>query len=265
MNTVLFTWNPEKWQWTNISEAVVEANQTGKYYDDWSCGVSKYIKPGDRAFLVKLGQRPKGIIGSGYVVSDVFIAPHWDLDLAKLGKTANKVNIEFDVLSETPIITEDDLKTELLSEQTWFPQSSGITIDESIVKELEVIWQNKTKSNRIEEIQKLSRNYSEGKRVVREAYSYERNSEAREKCLSIYGYKCFICGFDFYEVFGELGEKFIHVHHRKPVSEIGNEYFVDPEKDLVPVCPNCHAMIHRKVPAIDVNDLKNLIKKRHYG
>jgi 5-methylcytosine-specific restriction protein A len=76
---------------------------------------------------------------------------------------------------------------------------------------------------------------------------YERNKEARDKCIEYHGKKCSICGFDFEKVYGELGKGFIHVHHIKPLSEIDKEYKVDYKKDLIPVCPNCHAMLHKKI------------------
>ena len=63
-------------------------------------------------------------------------------------------------------------------------------------------------------------------------------------------------GFDFGEVYGELGEGFIHVHHLLDLSTIGEEYEVDPIKDLHPVCPNCHAMLHREVPAMSIKKLR---------
>lgn len=126
LKTYLLTWNPEKWQWTNLEEAVVEANLTGNYSDEWSCGVNKHIRPGDRIFLIRLGKDPKVIIGSGFVTSDVFLSAHWDDALSSKGKLANRVNIEFDILSEMPIITDEEL--EKLSGQRWFPQSSGISM-----------------------------------------------------------------------------------------------------------------------------------------
>ncbi|WP_082221648.1 HNH endonuclease [Herbaspirillum chlorophenolicum] len=75
--------------------------------------------------------------------------------------------------------------------------------------------------------------------------AYERNLEAREKCLDHYGYRCSVCSFDFEEEYGALGKRFIHVHHLIPLAEVGREYEVDPIRDLRPLCPNCHAMIHR--------------------
>jgi len=89
---------------------------------------------------------------------------------------------------------------------------------------------------------------------------FERNAKARAACLSHYGFVCSVCDFDFEKFYGELGREFIHVHHIKPLSEIGEEYKVDPIEDLRPVCPNCHAMLHRKTPALTIGKLKQLIQ-----
>src|SRR5262249_18491079 len=74
--------------------------------------------------------------------------------------------------------------------------------------------------------------------------AYERNPLARARCIAHYGPTCVVCGLNFGAVYGPLAEGFIHVHHVKPLSEVGEEYEVDPEADLRPVCPNCHAVIH---------------------
>ena len=89
--------------------------------------------------------------------------------------------------------------------------------------------------------------------------AYERNSVAREQCIAYYGYKCSVCGFDFGKTYGEIGERYIHVHHLKPLSEIGQQYLVDPITDLRPVCPNCHAMIHKRTPPYRIDELKKII------
>lgn len=99
----------------------------------------------------------------------------------------------------------------------------------------------------------------EGKRKQLIGNGYERNPEARKRCVKHYGYQCCICNFDFEEVYGDLGKDFIHVHHIMPVSEIGEEYYVDPIKDLRPVCPNCHAMLHRKKPSLSIEELIQII------
>jgi len=76
--------------------------------------------------------------------------------------------------------------------------------------------------------------------------AYERNPDARQKCIDHYGTKCRICEIDFGIRYGEFAAGFIHVHHLVPLHEIGDEYIVDSIRDLIPVCPNCHAMLHRK-------------------
>lgn len=88
--------------------------------------------------------------------------------------------------------------------------------------------------------------YVEGavKRITVNAY--ERNPQARAACLRAHGLSCAVCGFNFASVYGEIGENFIHVHHLKPIAQIGTEYTLDPIQDLRPVCPNCHAMLHRR-------------------
>ena len=86
--------------------------------------------------------------------------------------------------------------------------------------------------------------------------TYERNSEARAKCIEHHGYKCAVCNFDFEVFYGAIGKNYIHVHHIVPLSEIGKEYELNPIEDLIPVCPNCHAIIHRTIPALTVAQLK---------
>ncbi len=69
-----------------------------------------------------------------------------------------------------------------------------------------------------------------------------------------------VCNFDFEKIFGEIGKGFIHVHHVKPLSEVNEEYKINPIQDLRPVYPNCHAMIHSKKPAYKIKDIKKLIE-----
>lgn len=87
--------------------------------------------------------------------------------------------------------------------------------------------------------------------------AYERNSVARTKCLAHHGHACVVCSFNFESAYGALGRNYIHVHHVVPLSEVRGEYIVDPIKDLVPVCPNCHAMIHVTQPCLTIEQLKS--------
>jgi predicted HNH restriction endonuclease len=94
---------------------------------------------------------------------------------------------------------------------------------------------------------------------------YERNRAARQACIAHYGCRCLPCGFDFEMFYGELGREFIHVHHIRPLSTVDHEYEVDPVQDLRPVCPNCHAMLHRREPPLRIEELARLIAERKRG
>ena len=91
---------------------------------------------------------------------------------------------------------------------------------------------------------------------------YERNPFARKVCLQHYGSSCAVCDFNFEKVYGDIGKDFIHVHHLTQVAKVGKQYSVDPVNDLRPVCPNCHAMIHKRKEAISIEELKSLLRQR---
>lgn len=114
---------------------------------------------------------------------------------------------------------------------------------------------------RIPEEVPVQEQYIEGTRKKITVNAYERNSKGRAACLAHYGYKCIVCDFDFRSVYGEIGQNYIHVHHLIPISKIKKEYILDPINDLVPVCPNCHAMIHKTEPALEAEALKEEILK----
>lgn len=94
---------------------------------------------------------------------------------------------------------------------------------------------------------------------------YERSSVARARCIEKYGYLCKVCSFNFEEIYGELGKAFIHVHHIIPIHTTKEIYKIDFENDLIPVCPNCHAMLHRKVNGklYSIDELIELVSRKN--
>lgn len=104
----------------------------------------------------------------------------------------------------------------------------------------------------------------EGNIKVNYVTKYERNKMNRRKAIEMHGAKCAICGFDFESVYGERGKGFIEVHHIVPLYENQNEISVDPEKDLICVCSNCHRMFHRRKDRVPTPDeLRNEIVNKH--
>jgi 5-methylcytosine-specific restriction protein A len=102
----------------------------------------------------------------------------------------------------------------------------------------------------------VAASFEEGHRTQVLVNRYERDHAARTACIRHHGAKCCICSLDFGERYGAIGRGFIHVHHIVPLSQIGAGYTVNPIKDLVPVCPNCHAMIHRRKPPLSIAELR---------
>ncbi len=91
---------------------------------------------------------------------------------------------------------------------------------------------------------------------------YERDPKNRKKAIEIHGLNCYACGFNFEEVYGERGTDFIEIHHIKPLSTLEEAIEINPKKDLVPLCANCHRMVHRrKDDVLSVEKLKELIEK----
>ncbi len=91
--------------------------------------------------------------------------------------------------------------------------------------------------------------------------AFERDPDARKACIQHHGAICLVCGLNFEEQYGAIGKGFIHVHHLKRLAtrEI---YSLDPINDLVPVCPNCHCMLHSTDPPLSIEKLKRLRAKQ---
>ena len=92
--------------------------------------------------------------------------------------------------------------------------------------------------------------------------AYERNRRAREACLRHYGRSCAACGFNFEANYGETTAGYIHVHHVIPIAQVGTEYQLHAIRDLRPVCPNCHAVIHRREPPFSIEEIKHMLRNR---
>ena len=108
--------------------------------------------------------------------------------------------------------------------------------------------------NETEPVDEDMTGYPEGAKETIVVNRYERDPRNRMACINHYGCRCQACGIDFGERYGPLAKGFIHVHHVVPVSELGDNYIVDPIRDLIPLCPNCHAMVHRL--KVSIEDLR---------
>jgi 5-methylcytosine-specific restriction protein A len=90
---------------------------------------------------------------------------------------------------------------------------------------------------------------------------YERNRLLRQEAINRTGERCSVCGFSFFEEYGELGKGFVEVHHIVPLSMTRTARITDSVNDLVVVCSNCHSMLHRNNPVLLPSELSNIINK----
>ncbi|MCI2431172.1 HNH endonuclease [Candidatus Acetothermia bacterium] len=280
MATYLLLWNPKRYNWNDLAIMSKKVKEGIPSIIRWSCGNSRHIKSGDRIFmkrdgrgrsavsrrLRRLWEDPRGIFASGRVITGSFEDEHWD-KAAALGITMY-VEVELDTLLDPE--SDDILPRELLksdkrfSAMHWDSQRSGIQIPDEIATELEKVWADFTTTSRDtpspEEVADTTGVYEGALRKI-SVNVYERSRKARRMCIKHYGEHCYVCGFDFFAKYGEIGKGFIHIHHLTPLSEVGEEYKVDPVKDLRPICPNCHAIIHRRQPAYSIEEVRAFLRK----
>ncbi|HEX8465446.1 MAG TPA: hypothetical protein VF627_12590, partial [Abditibacterium sp.] len=138
MSTYLLTWNPNAYEWDDFDECVAQIKSEGTFEMRWSTGVTKRIVEGDRCFLMRLGEAPKGIIASGIFISKTFYAPHWngEVDRECLYATA-----EIDVLLTLHEILPLEILKANFPSYNWTPQASGQSIPDPMASQLEALWQ----------------------------------------------------------------------------------------------------------------------------
>lgn len=255
MSAYLYTWNPERWVWSDQQDAIYRVNNGDQYDMYWSCGNTKRIEIGDLFFLIRLGVEPKGIIGCGYISSRPYLLPHWDEQRASEGKSALRTDLLFKALSEEPIVSLSYLQGKY-PKYTWTPQAGGLSVPDEIAEELFLLIQ----ANAQFRFDPVAKNeieiYAEGKPRSVTYNTYDRSPFARQSCINHFGYSCAVCGFNFEQAYGAIGSKYIEVHHLNQVADIRAEYLVDPIRDLRPVCANCHRMLHKTRPPLSIEELK---------
>ncbi|MFQ6537857.1 MULTISPECIES: HNH endonuclease [Aphanothece] len=263
MNTYLLAWNPLKYPWGSLDDELNQVRQDGSSWVRWSVANNRSIQPGDRLFLIRLGKDPRGIVGSGWAKTAPYEAAHWDLDRAAVGEVTNYVDMAFDSLFEAPRLPMSMLQSPPLNGyKNWSTQMSGVQIPSLLAVELEGFWAEVVGARGIgfPEETATEAEYPEGAASKVYVNKYERNPAAREACLQHYGRACCVCGMSFGDRYGSIAASFIQVHHVRQLSEIKVEYKVDPIKDLRPICPNCHAVVHLKKPALSIEQARNLLE-----
>ena len=270
---ILLTWNPKQYSWDgttrkedgsffpSLAESIATIRHGQPARDRWSCGNTTRNIGGSRFFLLRQGVEPKGVVGAGRITSAPYQAQHW----ADASKSAWYVDIQFDGLVDAQ--EHGSLHVYDVAGVNWDSPSGGISIRTEVMDEVAERWRHFLRSSGANDFASAdemepSKVYREGLRRQIWVNAFERDPDARAECVAHYGTVCQICSFDFGEAYGDIGVGFIHVHHINPLSESPSESEVDPVTDLLPVCPNCHAMLHRRRPVLSPEELRAKLAKR---
>ena len=143
MSTYLLTWSPKKWRWEDLPGRITEIRKKGFCVTDWSCGNNKSITKGDRVFLLRQGEEPRGIVGAGRAEWGSFEESHWREEKARIGRTTMYVVVRWETLlhpEREAILPREWLNDATLSRVNWNTQISGITIPPGVAGVLEERW-----------------------------------------------------------------------------------------------------------------------------
>jgi 5-methylcytosine-specific restriction endonuclease McrA len=91
---------------------------------------------------------------------------------------------------------------------------------------------------------------------------YERDPKARSMCIKHHGSICAACDTRLSDVYGAVAIGYIHVHHIVPIATIKAEYQLDPVRDLIPLCPNCHTIVHLRQEPFTIEEVKTMLRNR---
>jgi len=144
MPAYLFAWNPKHWDWPELGREIGRLKRRGHVDFQWASGRTRAIEPGSRAFMVRLGAPPKGIIGSGVTLTVPKEGEHWIAAKAAAGIPGLYLRMRFEVLSKTPFVTFDDLAHPPFSRFRWGIRSSGTRLPSTLADALETLWEQRT-------------------------------------------------------------------------------------------------------------------------
>ena len=143
MATYLFAWNPIYWNWPELADQIRRLKRRGHVDIEWASGRTRSIEPGSRAFMVRLGTPPKGIIGSGFTLTAPAPGRHWIDSKARAGVPALHLKLRLETLCATPIVTFDDLAQPPFSRFRWGVRASGTRVPSTVADAFEDLWEKR--------------------------------------------------------------------------------------------------------------------------
>ncbi|MFE4833442.1 HNH endonuclease [Arthrobacter sp. NPDC056691] len=264
MVAVLLGWNPGVGDtWPGYSRVVDELGAAGVHRRAWPTAPGAQPAPGADAWLLLLGKTGCGLIGHGVVASRPYTAAGPGLK----HRTRTCIDVDFDVL----LPLGDQVPADILAARApltdWAAAADAGAcrpIPEEQARAIRELWAECLPADEIDPVLPVPGTLPQDDLIRVGVNRYERNPHARRVCLAHHGTSCAACGFSFEAAYGPEGEGFIHVHHLVPAAQLGPGYELDPVGDLVPLCPNCHAMAHRRRIPYTVAELRAMLSRAGY-
>lgn len=256
---VILGWNPNGWSGWNYRAVVERVAESGRFLASWSVGHNRNIVTGTEVWLLLQGSSDAraGLIGHGVVLSE----PSAAVGSGDADATGWYATVAFDALLPLGEQIRYDALSTAVPAVPWGDAKSctGLAVPREAEPNLRQLWRDQGPVA-MEPMQLVAGTYPPHAVSTIDMNRYERNFDARRVCLAFHGTSCAACGFSFEASYGKIGTGFIDVHHVVPPVMLGDGYQLDPIADLVPLCPNCHAMAHRGVASPrTVSELRNII------
>lgn len=277
MTAIILGWNPDNWDRWNYPAAVTEVRAAGLVVERWDVG-RRDVPAGADAWLVLQGSHAGGLIGHGVVLLEQPRSAEYSVP-AELPRPASErsENPRTEFREPTVLVAFDALlplgeqvPVELLRDAApgipWdgLPDS-GLRVDPIEEPTIRGLWGELGPRPGPDPTRPVPGTYPQDAVARVLANRYEEDEEARRACLARHGISCAACGFSFELKYGEAGADFVQIHHIVPVAQLDGGYQLDPITDLVPLCPNCHAMAHRGAGTPrTVAELRRMINEAGY-
>lgn len=250
---LVLLWNPENWDWQTLNKHIAKTHNSPPFRETWKVKNPHLVHVGMPTYIYRTGKYGRGFMASGTVVSPPYVTSHF----RENDEMQTSVDVIFDTIidpsNEIPL-SLDELNAQIPDdEQVPTFLHSGVVLRHYAAERLQMTWGHHVHKVRgtgpgLEVIPDTAAEFVFAEGALRQlsVNSHERSGAARDRAIAIHGTECCVCGINFEHVYGEIGKGFIHIHHLDPIANAKDHRPVDPRRDLVPVCPNCHAMLHRR-------------------
>jgi 5-methylcytosine-specific restriction protein A len=271
MNVFVLTHNPDMSGSPSEQPGWAERTAAGTRIrnENWSTGSRRTgLHDDDVGFVLRTKDR-RGIIAACEFTGEIYQDDHWqDRELPKRQRRqANYAPCDFvRVVAVEDRLPIDELRRRF-SAVAWDRfQGSGVMLAPNVGRRLRRLWDEHVAllnggpylPDEADEAETFN---EEGHRLVVSVTRFERNPRARKACIDHHGYACAGCDLELETVYGPRGRHFIHVHHLDPIASATGPRKVDPVRDLRPLCPNCHAIVHRYRPILTLSQLRALVRR----